>query len=174
MRLSNRRRTSLGIFITVLTMAGWLMACGLLRVHTYLIPAKMAPRWITIEYENPKCAPLRETAFGGEFVIPESGFLCTSSAMYTGWHREEYYLVDENNNRTALRVDERIFRRESFNINELSSEPGMAVCKLTVEEFFYGPKEKLTYENPIRQDESFLTQYHPECRRRDMRVKPSP
>jgi hypothetical protein len=174
MRSNNPGRTSVGIIITVLTLAGWLMACGLVRVHTYLIPAKMAPRWITIEYDNPRCAPLWETAFGREFVIPESGFLCTSSVMYKGWHREQYYLIDENNNQTALRVDERIFRRESFHINEPSSQPGMAVCNLTGEEFFYGPKEKLAYENPIRQDESFLTQYHPECRRRDSSVKPTP
>lgn len=164
----------MGAFITALTMVSCLMACSLLRIHTYLIPAKMAPRWITIEYDNPKCAPLRETAFGREFVIPESGFLCTSSAMYEGWHREEYYLVDENNNRIALRVDERIFRRGSFTIKQPSTEPGMNVCNLTGEEFFYGPKEKLTYENPIRQDEGFLTQYHPECRSREISAKPSP
>ncbi len=91
--------------------------------------------------------------------------------MYRGWHREQYYSVDKNNNRAALRIDERILRREAFNINEPSSGPGRAVCKVTGEEFFYGPKEKLTYENPIRQDESFLTQYHPECRR-DISVKP--
>jgi hypothetical protein len=82
-------------------------------------------------------------------------------------------LVDENSNRTALRTDERIFRRESFNINQPSSDAGN-VCKVTGEEFFYGPKEKLTYENPIMQDENFLTRYHPECRHRAITVKPSP
>jgi Family of unknown function (DUF6843) len=154
---------------------GWLlMACGPLRVHTYLIPANIEPRWITIEYNNPKCAPLKESTFGREFVIPESGFLCTSSHMYTLWHRDKYYLVNENNNRTAVQTDERIFRRESFNINQPSSDAGMTACKVTGEEFFYGPKEKLTYENPIMQDENFLTRYHTECRHRDITVKPSP
>ncbi len=153
----------MGVFITVLSLVGWLsMACGPLRVHTYLIPVKIEPRWITIEYDNPRCPPLKESAFGREFVIPESGFLCTSSPMYTGWHREKYYSVDENNNRTALQTDERIFRRESFNINQPSSDAGMIVCKVTGEEFFYGPKEKLTSENPMMKDEAFLKQ-HPEC-----------
>jgi hypothetical protein len=154
---------------------GWLsIACGPLRVHTYLIPAKIEPHWITIEYDNPKCAPLKEGTFGREFVIPESGFLCTSSSMYTGWHREKYYSVDVNNNRVALQADERIFRREGFNINKPSLDAGMIVCKVTGEEFFYGPKEKLTNENPIMQDEDFLTQYHPECRNRAAPVKPIP
>src|ERR1044072_926562 len=75
----------MGAFITILSLIGWLsIACGPLRVHTYLIPAKIEPRWITIEYDNPRCTRLKESAFGQEFVIPESGFLCTSSAMYTG------------------------------------------------------------------------------------------
>jgi uncharacterized protein (DUF169 family) len=153
---------------------GWLsMACGPLRVHSYLIPSKIEPHWITIEYDNPKCAPLKEGAFGREFVIPESGFLCTSSSMYTGWHREKYYSVDGNNNRTALQTDERIFRRESLAERKFSSDAGMVVCKVTGDEFFYGPKEKLTSENPIMEDENFLTS-HPECRHRGITTKPSP
>ncbi|MCU1264556.1 MAG: hypothetical protein JWM21_874 [Acidobacteria bacterium] len=94
--------------------------------------------------------------------------------MDTGWYCDKYYLVDENNNRIALQTDERIFRRGSFKINQPSSDAGMIVCKVTGEEFFYGPKEKLTSENPIMQDETFLTRYHPECRHRDITVKPSP
>lgn len=165
--MSSRRYKTWGVLITVLTVSACLLACGPIRVHTYLIPAKMEPRWITIEYGNPKCAPLSESAFGREFVIPESGFLCTSSPMYTDWHREQYYLVDENNNRTALQIDEQILRRESFNIIESPSDAGTTVCKVSGEEFFYGSKEKLTYENPIRQS---LSQFHPECRPRNINV----
>lgn len=160
------------VSLTVLSLIGWLlMSCGPLRVHTYLIPAKIGPHWITIEYENPKCMPLKETAFGREFIIPESGFLCTSSQMYTGWHRENYYSVDENNNRTALKTDERILRRNSFNINRAVSGVGMSVCKVTGEEFFYGPKEKLISENPVLKDEAFLKQ-HPECSRQGEKRDP--
>jgi hypothetical protein len=137
-------------------------ACGPLRVHSYLIPAKMEARWVTIEYNNPTCPPLDESIFGRQFIIPESGFLCTSSPMYTGWHRTKYYLVDEKNNRTALQPDERIFRQESLYVNQPSLDPGGPVCKVTADEFFYGPKDKLTYNNPIMQDESFL-KLHPEC-----------
>lgn len=153
----------LDIFITVLLLIGCLsVACGPLRIHTCLIPAKIEPRWITIEYDNPKCTPLQENVFGREFVIPESGFLCTSSPIYRGWHREEYYSVDENNNLTALQDDDRILKRQSFIIIQSSSNAGMNNCKVAGEEFFFGPKEKLTSENPIRKNEAFL-KLHPEC-----------
>jgi hypothetical protein len=138
-----------------------LQGCGTTHVHTYLIPAKMEPRWITIEYNNPKCEPLKETASERQLTIPESGFLCTSSPKHTGWHQEKFYLVD-GNNRTSIQIEERIFRRESFNIKETSSASNMPACNVMGEEFFYGPKEKLTYENPIKEDKSFLDR-HVEC-----------
>src|SRR5882724_6039706 len=154
-------------FIRNLALLGLLSpACGPLRLQTYLIPATMEPRWITIEYNNPNCPPLEKSIFGTNFVIPKSGFLCTSSPMYKGWHRTKYYLIDENNNRTLLQPDERILRQESFYVNDPSSDPSLPVCKVTADEFFYGPKEKLTYENPIMYDEDFLNHYHPECRNR--------
>jgi len=121
----------------------------------------MESRWITIEYDNPKCAPLK-SVFGLEFVIPDSGFFCTSSPKYMGWHRDEYYLVDENNNRTALQIDERIFRHESLAERKFLLGAGASSCNVNGEEFFYGPKEKVTAENPIMGDEAFL-RLHPEC-----------
>ena len=142
-------------------MAGWLFACGPLRVHTYLIPAKIEPGWITIEYDNPKCAPLSENVLGREYVIPQSGFLCTSSPIYTGWYRERYYSVDENNNRILLEPNKIIHRQQSFYVNKGSLTTGTS-CKVSGTEFFYGPKEKLTWENPIMNDENFL-KVHPEC-----------
>ncbi len=160
-----------GLIITLALIGGLSMACGLARVHTYLIPAKMEPRWITIEYDNPKCAALKESVFGREFAIPESGFLCTSSPMYMGWHRTKFYLVDELHNRTAIQAGERIFRQESLAERKWSSDAGTFACKVTGEEFFYGPKEKVTSENPIMEDEIFL-RYHPECRNRAVPVKP--
>jgi len=138
------------------------------------MPAKLEPRWITIEYSNPKCAPLEETSSGREFVIPESGYLCTSSAMYMGWHREKFYAVDERNSRTPIEVDKRILRPESFNVNEPSLDAGMPACKVTAEEFFFGSRDKLTHENPIMQDEDFLSHYHPECRHKGTTIRPSP
>jgi hypothetical protein len=102
--------------------------CGLLRVHKYLIPAKMESRWITIEYNNPKCAPLKENRFAREFVIPDSGFLCTSSPVYPGWHRTEYYLVDEGNNRTFLDSDRLIYLERSFTIH-MGSFSGGTTCR---------------------------------------------
>lgn len=154
------------LFTVSLALASLLapQAHGPFQVHTYLMPAKIEPRWITIEYDNPNCPPLKENALGRELVIPESGFLCTSSPKYLGWYRAEYYLVDEHKRRTALKADERIHRRESFNVRVISSTSDKPLCNVAGDEFFYGPKEKLTSENPIMKDEDFL-KLHPECRR---------
>lgn len=132
-------------------------------VETYLIPAKMEPRWITIEYENPNCPALNRNALGREVVIPESGYLCTSSSRDADWHRVRYFLVGEGNRRIPLRANERIHRRGSFNLRDSSSEPSKIPCDVSGEEFFYGPQKELTYENPIVKDESFL-KLHPGCR----------
>lgn len=138
---------------------------GRFRVHTYLIPAKMEQRWITIEYDNPNCPRLSENDSGRELVIPETGFLCTSSQREAGRHREEYYVVDDHQRRTALKTEQWIQRRESFTTRTISSATGSAasLCDVSGDEFFYGPKEKLTYENPIMKDEGFL-KLHPGCR----------
>ena len=150
------------VLFVALAMSGCGVAGGMLRVHTYVIPAKMTPGWITIEYNNPQCAPLPENSFGRLFVIPESAYLCTSSPPYTEWHRTEFYVIDEKNNRTRIQEDERIFRQGSFTVVQGSITLGPSDCKFSGDEFFYGPKETLTYENPYRQNEVFL-HYHPEC-----------
>lgn len=135
-----------------------------ITVHTYLIPAKMRPGWITIEYGNSKCPPLKESGLRRELAIPESGFLCTSSSSYQGWRREEYYLVGEHNRRTALETDRWIHRRGSFRTREVSSVSDTSHCDVSGEQFFFGPIEELKSENPIMSDENFL-KLHPECRK---------
>jgi len=90
--------------------------------------------------------------------------------MYTGWHREKYYLVDENNNRTALQTSELVHRQGSFYINRGSLSAGTS-CKVSGAEFFYGPKEKLIADNPIKQDEDFL-KLHPGCGQQDEKGSP--
>jgi Family of unknown function (DUF6843) len=142
------------ISLLLLTLVG--VSCAPLRTKTYLIPAKIESRWITIEYSNPECEPLKESTFGRELNIPDTGYLCTSTAMDTEWHREIFYLIDDHNNRTEIRPEDRVFRRESFNVNQ-------STCKVVGEEFFYGQKEMLTYENPILSDENFL-KLHPKCK----------
>lgn len=154
------RLVALSLALTSLLMA---QAQKRIQIETYLIPVKMQSRWITIEYDNPNCPPLNENDSGREVAIPRSGFLCTSSPRYMGWHRTEYYLVDESKRRIALRTPEFIHRREGFNLRYLSSVPGDPGCDVSGEEFFYGPKERLTYENPIVKDEGFL-KLHPSCR----------
>ena len=169
--MRNRIWSKLLVCIVALTIGGCSQSAGLFRVHTYLIPAKLKLGWISIEYENPQCPKLEEGRWGREVVVPESGFLCTSSSLYTGWHRTEFYAVDENGARTSIREDE-IHRKGTVSIIRSSMEPGaVPICDVkNLQEFFYGPNEKLTYGNAITKNESFL-RYHPECAES---VKPHP
>lgn len=48
----------------------------IILVETYLLSTKMPHGWVVIEYENPRCKPLRDRLFERRFVIPESGYLC--------------------------------------------------------------------------------------------------
>ncbi|HZH91124.1 MAG TPA: hypothetical protein VEX70_10975 [Pyrinomonadaceae bacterium] len=150
-----------------------LQACGLFHTQTYLIPANMKPRWITIEYKNPKCAPLKDVALGEEIMIPESGFLCTSSSQYSGWHKREYFLLNEKGERTPLKVSEHIWGESSFRKAEGALPDGKFRCNLEGGEFFYGSEGGVSEENPIIKDEAFL-KYHPECREAGVGSIPSP
>lgn len=144
----------------------WLQACSSFRVEIYLISAEMKPQWITIEHENSKCQSLKEGLFSQEFVIPESGFLCTSDSLYKGWSLRRYFLVNEKRERTPLKIKQHIWREGAFYVNESSLEMGQSPCRVVADEFFYGSKDGLTYENPIMENEIFLKAYHPECRHR--------
>jgi hypothetical protein len=140
-------------------------ACGPLSLHTYLIPADTEPGWVTIEYSNPNCPPLEDGVLGRQFLIPKTRYLCTSTPMYEGRHRIKFFLV-ENHNQTPIREDEQIFRHGTSVWHEPSLDKELPDCDVEVEEFFYGPKEKLMLipNNPIKQDEEFL-KLHPGCRR---------
>lgn len=123
-----------------------------IRVQNYLIPSKLQPSWVTIEYENPMCPLLQKGWLGTDFIIPESGYLCTSSSVKAGFTYERYYLVGDQGKRVRLSINEQIFRRESVFVNQNS-------CKINADSFWYGPKDKITNEA-----DSFIERYHPECR----------
>lgn len=163
MHLRNRIGSLLLVFFTALAGAGCSEVRGLVTVHTYLIPAKLKHEWITIEYENPRCPQLQDGVWGREFTIPESGYLCTSSSLYTGWHRTKYYAVDANGVQTAVGEDE-IHREGMTGVVMSSLAPGaVPTCNVKhLATFFYGSQEKLTAENTPNKNEYFL-QYHPEC-----------
>lgn len=145
------------IFGTLLALAMGLLlvlyALKPVRLQTYLLPSTMKPGWVIIEYENPNCAPLREGRLWQEHVIPESGYLCTSSHSEEGLTYQRYYLVDEKGERTRLVLSEQIFQRCSIQLN-----PFDKACKVTAEEFWYGPKEQINNE-----DVALLKKLHPEC-----------
>jgi hypothetical protein len=139
-------------------------SCGFFRVETYLIPADMKPRWINIEYDNPKCPPLNGSKLSQEFVIPESGFICTSSPAYNGWFQRKFFLVDAKGKRTQLKEEGNIWQEGVISKDEPSLDEGQPRCKVSLTQFFYGTKDDPMGNNPIFQDEDFLRDYHPECR----------
>ena len=124
-----------------------------IRVQTYLLPSTLKPGWVAIEYDNSKCAPLREGRLWQEHVIPESGYLCTSSHRETGWVYRKYYLVQPNGERTLLAVGKQIFKEITIYLNPLNPD-----CKVIAESFWYGPQEQID----DKRDEA-LKQHHPEC-----------
>jgi hypothetical protein len=123
------------------------------RVQTYLLPSTLKPGWVAIEYENPKCAPLKEGRLWQEHMIPESGYLCTSSHRETGWVYSKYYLVAPNGKRTRLAIGKQIFREITIYLDPLNPE-----CKVIAESFWYGPQEQID-----NQAEVLLKKLHPEC-----------
>jgi len=123
--------------------------------ETYLIPSTMKEGWVTIEYGNPTCPPLKGRS-RREYVIPKSGYFCTSTKRNTKWFYDWYYLVDENGKRTALVKDKQIFHRMSVFLDPLNPNPG---CKNVVADvFWYGRQDKID-----NQDGVALQKQHPEC-----------
>jgi hypothetical protein len=123
-----------------------------IRLKTYFLPASLKTGWVTIEYENPKCAPLREGRLWQEHVIPESGYLCTSSQRETGWSYTTYYLVQPNELRRLLR-DEEIFHEASISFGTQKPE-----CIVIASSFWYGPQGGID-----NQQFTVLESLHPEC-----------
>ena len=151
------------MMIFILTVVSLFQSCGI-RQETYLIPAEMKPRWISIEYDNPKCPPLTGSELSQEFIIPESGYLCTSSPRYHGLFQRRYFLVDTDGRRTPLRTGEQIRQESVLSKDEPSLDERQPRCKVSLDQFFYGTKDDLKEESSIFRDEFFLSVYHPECR----------
>lgn len=145
-----------GAFMAVLGLGFMLLyAVKPLRVQTYLLPSTLKPSWVIIEYDNQKCPALKEGRLWQEHTIPESGYLCTSSHSEEGLTYQRYYLVDEKGGRTRLAINDQIFQRRTIYLNPLNG-----TCKVTAEEFWYGPKDQITTE-----DTALLENHHPECRK---------
>ena len=150
------------MLIFILSVVLLSQSCGI-RQETYLIPADMKPRWISIEYGNPKCPPLSGSDLSKEIAIPESGFLCTSNPRHNGPFQRRYFLVDTYGARTPLRIGEQIRRESVLSKDEPSLEEGQPRCKVFLDQFFYGTRDDLKEGSSIFRDELFL-KYRPECR----------
>ena len=122
------------------------------RLQSYLLPSTLKYGWVTIEYDNPNCSKIKGGPLGDEFVIPQSGYLCTSSPMETGLTYQRYYLVNDKGERTSLDIDQQIHVRASVFVSRGS-------CNITAETFWYGPKDKITNDKT-----DFIEKFHSECR----------
>lgn len=142
-----------------------------IRQETFLIPSNMKPLWVNVEYDNPKCPALDGTELKQEFVVPESGYICTSSSSYKGAYQRRFFLVDAEGNRTLLESKGNIWQQGVLSKDEPSLDKGQPRCKVSLNQFFYGKKDDLKSDNPIFQDETFLSEYHPECRRTGISVE---
>lgn len=137
------------------------------RKETFLISSEMKPQWVSIEYDNPKCEPLKDYNEKNLTInIPLSGFLCTSSPSYKGAYQRSYFLVDKKGNREILTDRENIRREGVLSKSEPSLDEGQPNCNVKLHQFYYGSEDEIRKEgaNPIFQDENFLVNYHPECR----------
>jgi len=143
----------LGALLALIGLLFALYAWKPVRFRAHLLPATLKPGWVTIEYENPKCSPLIESPLWQEHVIPESGYLCTSSRRETGWVYDKYYLVQANGERSPLSED-----KEIFQMGTIYLEPWNPDCKVIADSFWYGPREQID-----NQRHEVLKQHHPEC-----------
>ncbi len=143
----------IGAILTLFTVGFVLYVVKPVRVQTYLLPSKLKPGWVIIEYDNPKCAPLEEGRLWQMHVIPESGYLCTSSHSEAGLTYQRYYLVNETGKRIQLAMGKQIFQRRSLYLN-----PANGACKVSAEEFWYGPEDQINNEDAV-----LLERFHPEC-----------
>jgi len=141
---------SVGVLCTVLVVVYVLEP---VVFETYLIPSNMQEGWVTIEYANPKCPPLNKGRGWREYVIPESGYLCTSTQRNTEPMYQWFYLVDENGKRTRLATDEQIFQRTTIVL-----AAGNPNCKVVADSFWYGKRERINNEQDVA-----LEKRHPEC-----------
>ena len=135
-----------------------------IRQETWLIPVDMQPGWVSIEYDNPKCQILNGTALSQEFVVPKTGYLCTSSPLQKGPFQRKYFLMGADGQLTPLSVGKDIWREGVLSKDEPSLDKGLPRCNVSLDQFFYGSKDDLKEESSIFQNEIFLRDYHPECR----------
>ena len=150
------------VSVTRLVVAGYatlLLAGCSFRVQTFVLAPGTQHGWVTIEEGNSTCPSLPEATVFHTINIPESRVLCTSSPTYLGRVYERYALLDSDGSSSALKIGDLIHQRASFTVGE----PGRP-CNFSGMEFFYGPRDSITGNNPTLNDAAYLARYHPDCR----------
>jgi hypothetical protein len=86
-------------------------------------------------------------------VIPESGYLCTSTPGIEKFFYDSYYLVGENGKRTPLVYEKQVFKRTTIHLDALNPK-----CKVVADSFWYGRQDKIDNQDAVE-----LRKRHPEC-----------
>jgi hypothetical protein len=107
---------------------------------------------MVVEFENPKCPATESSWRGRDFVIPESGYLCTSSPLDHGYVYDRYYRVSGDGRREKLEIGKEIQARSGLNLT-------LKGCRVTATVFRYDAAEGTTWNSG-----AFIREHHPECR----------
>lgn len=86
-------RSRIATFGVSLPLAILSLAC-VKRTEVYQIRSP-EPGWVEVHLGEASCPPLPVRDGKEIFVIPESGRLCTSSEIQTGWGRQEFFLLQQ-------------------------------------------------------------------------------
>jgi hypothetical protein len=128
------------------------------RVQTFVLAPGTQHGWVTIEQGNSTCPSLPEATVFHTISIPESRVLCTSSPTYLGGVYERYALLDTDGSSSPLKVGDLIHQRTSFTVGE----PGRP-CSFSGIQFYYGPRDSISGNNALLNDQAYLARFHPDC-----------
>jgi hypothetical protein len=151
-------RRAFGRKAGALLLAGLLWGCDLLCAPTeeIVLPAEgTPPRWITIEFGNPDCAPIG----GGSrrIVVPPSGYACTSSPMNRGWVHLTFVALGN----TGRRVDvgKNVHQKHTAEVVAASTtDGGVRSCAPNAFFFWYGDPDAMSGDSALA-----YRQRHSEC-----------
>jgi len=122
------------------------------RTESYVLAKGVGSQWVVVEFGNRECKPMESRWLGRDFLIPASGYLCTSSPVELGLVFERYYKLTDDGRRERLEESKNIHGRSALNLT-------LEGCQVTAVVFRYGSEETRPWDSG-----AFISQYHPECR----------
>ena len=122
------------------------------KSESYVLAKGSKPGWIVVEFENPGCPAMENGWRGRDFVIPESGCLCTSSPIDRGYVYDRYYRIGDDGGGDRLEMGKQIHARSGLNLT-------LEGCRVTAIVFRYDAAGGTTWDSG-----AFIRERHPECR----------